>query len=72
MAHSISNRALGEDPRDHARIAVLGCYVPLIDWKRAEEEVTLAAQTRRSRASCPSKLWNPTTSRIGGWNATPA
>ena len=27
---------LGSDPADFARIAVLPCYVPLIEWERAE------------------------------------
>lgn len=44
MIDSMSGRALGSDPNDEIRIAILASYVPLCEWDRAEEVLSLAEQ----------------------------
>jgi Flp pilus assembly protein TadD len=43
MVDSLSGADLAADSDNVTRFAVLGCYVPLIEWERAEEVSTLAA-----------------------------
>ena len=42
MVASLADQKLGSDPADFARIAVLACYVPLLEWERAKEVLALA------------------------------
>lgn len=42
LVASLADRGLGSDPADFARIAMIACYVPLIEWERAEEVAALA------------------------------
>ena len=43
MVDSLVGTELAADVDNVTRIAMLGCYVPLIEWERAEEVATLAA-----------------------------
>jgi len=43
MVDSLVGTELSSDVHTVTRIALLGCYVPLIEWERAEEVATLAA-----------------------------
>lgn len=43
MIDSLSGTALADDAENVTRISLLGCYVPLIEWERAEEVATWAA-----------------------------
>lgn len=42
MVASLADRRLGSDRVDFARIAMIACYVPLIEWERAEDVAALA------------------------------
>lgn len=44
MVAWLADRKLGSDPADFARIAMLACYVPLLQWERAEEVAALAEE----------------------------
>jgi 2-polyprenyl-3-methyl-5-hydroxy-6-metoxy-1,4-benzoquinol methylase len=43
MVDSMAGADLAADPDNVMRAALLGCYVPLIEWERAEEVATMAA-----------------------------
>lgn len=51
MVQNMGDRALGEEPNDPARIAILACYVPLLEWERAAEATTLASDLNHSALS---------------------
>jgi SAM-dependent methyltransferase/tetratricopeptide (TPR) repeat protein len=43
IVDSIAGADLAADPDNVMRVALLGCYLPLIEWERAEEVATMAA-----------------------------
>lgn len=51
MVQDMGDRTLGEEPNDPARIAILACYVPLLEWERAAEATALASDLNHSGLS---------------------